>query len=502
MDAGIAKREDYDVYKSGLEKNVYISAPNSDEPFVGTVWPGDSVYPDWFNPNTTSWWHDAMSDFFNAIPFDGLWLDMNEAANFCVGSCYENQKLENGAKYQMPYVPTGRDLNIQSIDIDAVHHHGETEADVHSLFGTMEVKATSEWFEANEKRTMIIERSAFAGLGKYGSRWLGDNFSQKEYMGYSVTGVMMHNIIGIPLAGADICGFIGDTTPELCARWHVVGAFYPFSRNHNTNDAIDQAPWDFQGFYEGQTRYIDIMRNAIQSKYCFIKYYYTALSLMSQGEESAFYKPVFFEFPNDNAAYNDPEYNIMLGSALKLSVLSNELDKNQTSFYFPQGTWCPVLRPYDACIDSSAGGQSLEMGSKAYEFGLHLRDGHIIPFQDAFTLNAMTTHDLNEQPVEMHIHAKLENTDYIANGFYLNDDGVSLVFDNQNKYYTMFNWKPDTKVATFSVEQTESATKGANNDLCENCINKSDQLSKIVIYNADVIGMVDTYSKVTLTKND
>ena len=62
MDAGIAKREDYDVYKSGLEKNVYISAPNSDEPFVGTVWPGDSVYPDWFNPNTTSWWHDAMSD--------------------------------------------------------------------------------------------------------------------------------------------------------------------------------------------------------------------------------------------------------------------------------------------------------------------------------------------------------------------------------------------------------------------------------------------------------
>jgi len=26
-------------------------------------------------------------------------------------------------------------------------------------------------------------------------------------MGYSVTGVMMHNVIGIPLAGADICGF-------------------------------------------------------------------------------------------------------------------------------------------------------------------------------------------------------------------------------------------------------------------------------------------------------
>ena len=127
-------------------------------------------------------------------------------------------------------------------------------------------------------------------------------------------------------------------------------------------------------------RYIDIMRNAIQSKYCLIKYYYTALSLMSQGEVSAFYKPLFFEFPNDVNAYKDPEYNIMLGSALKLSVLSNELDKNQTSFYFPQGTWCPVFRPFDACIDATAGGQTVEMGSKAYEFGLHIRDGFIMPF--------------------------------------------------------------------------------------------------------------------------
>jgi alpha-glucosidase (family GH31 glycosyl hydrolase) len=86
------------------------------------------------------------------------------------------------------------------------------------------------------KRAMIIQRSAYAGLGKFASRWLGDNFATAAYMGYSVTGIMSHNIIGIPLAGADICGFIGDTTPELCARWHTLGAFYPFSRNHNSWD--------------------------------------------------------------------------------------------------------------------------------------------------------------------------------------------------------------------------------------------------------------------------
>jgi alpha-glucosidase (family GH31 glycosyl hydrolase) len=137
-------------------------------------------------------------------------------------------------------------------------------------------------------------------MGKYGSRWLGDNESIEKHMGYSVQGIMMMNMFGIPLAGSDICGFGGNTNPELCARWHVVGSYYPFSRNHNSIGSTPQEPYIFTGEYESGITYLDIMGDAIRTKYSLIRYYYTNLFMMStQIDPKPFYKPVFFSYPED-----------------------------------------------------------------------------------------------------------------------------------------------------------------------------------------------------------
>jgi len=51
------------------------------------VWPGKAVYPDHMNNKATNrWLKKHLQSWHDKVPYDGLWLDMNEASNFCSGT--------------------------------------------------------------------------------------------------------------------------------------------------------------------------------------------------------------------------------------------------------------------------------------------------------------------------------------------------------------------------------------------------------------------------------
>jgi alpha-glucosidase (family GH31 glycosyl hydrolase) len=132
------------------------------------------------------------------------------------------------------------------------------------------------------------------------------------------------------------------------------------------------------------------MTEAIKIKYALVRYYYTELfALSTQDGEGTFFKPMFFEFPEDYNTTTDIDYNVMLGSALKLSINSGNMSASaqEMDFYFPQGTWCRLMGNTngETCFISGTNGLVKNYPSGLTDFQLHLREGFIVPLQDTMS---------------------------------------------------------------------------------------------------------------------
>ena len=44
--------EDYGPFDRGTAADIWLKAANNSSPFLGAVWPGVTVFPDWFNSKT------------------------------------------------------------------------------------------------------------------------------------------------------------------------------------------------------------------------------------------------------------------------------------------------------------------------------------------------------------------------------------------------------------------------------------------------------------------
>ena len=88
LDPGISINQTDCTYKPfdlGQTMGVWVNRPDG-SPVQGQVWPhGPVYYPDFTNQRTHEWWKLLIADYHKVLPFDGLWLDMNEPSNFGSG---------------------------------------------------------------------------------------------------------------------------------------------------------------------------------------------------------------------------------------------------------------------------------------------------------------------------------------------------------------------------------------------------------------------------------
>ena len=380
IDPGIKVEKGFWLDDEGTEKDYWVRKADGTH-YIGKVWPGPCHFPDFTRPEVRRWWSTLYVPFM-AHGIDGVWNDMNEPA------------IGDGPEVSMPK--------------DNIHRGGEGMAEgphlrFHNVYGFNMVRASRDGLLlANpNKRPFVLSHSNFLGGHRYAATWTGDNKSSWEQFEASVPMSLTLGLSGQPFNGPDIGGFVGSTNANLLAHWTALGVYFPFVRNHTTENSVAQEPWAF----DKQT--LDICRTAINRRYRLMPYIYTLFE-----EASVNGMPVMrpaFMLDAKNPALRTEEKAFMLGGDLYIiprwapevalpegnwNILKLEDDDDGVQPYLAQrpGSIIPMANLYqnttELCTDSltllvnpDAEGKAVGTLYEDARDGFEYRDGHFARYE-------------------------------------------------------------------------------------------------------------------------
>uniref|UniRef100_A0A8C9TEK1 Maltase n=1 Tax=Scleropages formosus TaxID=113540 RepID=A0A8C9TEK1_SCLFO len=361
----------YESYDRGTQKKAWVTEADGETPLLGEVWPGLAVFPDYTNPACIEWWVDEIQRFHQEVKHDALWIDMNEVSNFQKGSvngCSINNLNDP------PFTPRILDnlMYSKTLCMDAKQTWG-SHYDVHSLYGYSMVLATEVYVRVRvfgNNRSLMLTRSSFPGVGKYSGHWLGDNAATWNDIKWAIPGMLEFSLFGVPYIGADICGFFDDVSEELCRRWMQVGAFYPFSRNHNAQNYKPQDP----AWFGEDSLLVNTSKHYLNIRYTLLPYLYT-LFYKAHAYGDTVVRPVMHEFYSDSATWAVDRQFLWGPYLLITPVLDPGVET--VAAYIPDSPWYD----YETEEKMTTRRQYINMYLPADKLGLHIRGGAILPTQ-------------------------------------------------------------------------------------------------------------------------
>ncbi len=391
-DLHIAKASGYKPYDEGLARDYFVKNPDGSV-YVGTVWPGESVFPDFTRAEVRAWFGTLYKDFVDD-GVRGFWDDMNEPAVFL------------RADKTMP--------------LDTVHRVEGRVTDhreIHNVFGMENACATYEGLlklRPNE-RPFVLTRAAYAGAQRCAASWTGDNSSTWNHLRISVPTLLNLGISGYAFVGDDIGGYAGSPPADLLTRWLELGAFNPIDRDHTEKNSADQEPWVHGPEHEA------IRRRYIELRYQLLPYIYTAMEQTSSTGVPLM-RPMFLEYPQDSELTTN-ETEFMLGDDFLVAPkLTERLDPLVVRL--PAGVW------YDFWTgEKIQGGRVISVNPGLEVLPLYVRAGSIIPRQPTVQYVGQTP----QGPLELDLYPGPD-----CHGSVYADDGNTFAYRHGGFRRTVF----------------------------------------------------------------
>ncbi len=382
LDPGVKREPGYPVYESGLTEGCFCRNP-AGTPFVGMVWPGFTVFPDFSLETSRNWWAAHARRFFET-GFDGAWIDMNDPSTG-------------------PVDPTAMRFREGRVDHDALHNQ----------YALLMARATRQGFAdaRPDQRPFLLSRSGSTGSGKYAAHWTGDNFSNYHHLRRSIGKSIHLALSGIPFNGPDVGGFGGDCPEALFVDWIKAAFLFPFFRNHTMRGSRSQEPWAYS------PEALAVVRHFVRLRYRLLPYLYNLF--MDQEETGeAILRPLFYDFPDTpELPLGRVDDQFMVGPAMLQAPFVREGSKTR-ELVLPEGKWL------DAETGRwTAGNQRVTAEKKRWSTPLYLRDGALLPFQPEEPTDNRT--DLNRIGLLCCLSPETTGT---AHYRYRADDGISFAY--------------------------------------------------------------------------
>ncbi len=385
-DLHIAKQPNvgYAPYDSGVAGDEFVKNPDGST-FVGPVWPGPAVFPDFTQARTRKWWGSLYKDFVGQ-GVAGFWNDMNEPAVF-----------------ETPTKTMPDDVQHR-IDEPGFDKRTASHLEIHNVYGMQNSRATFEGqlaLRPNE-RPFVMTRASYAGGQRYSTTWTGDNSSTWNHLRMTVPQIVNLGLSGFSLTGADVGGFAGSPSPELLTKWIELSAFQPIDRDHSAKGTRPHEVW-----VDGPEQEA-IRRRFIEERYKLMPYLYTVAEETSH-DGLPIDRPVFLEFPH--ATQDGSPFDLttgggefMFGSRILVAPAPSPDEIGPYTIQLPPGTWYDywtgeqytrgqVGAPVDLeQRDKVLAQKPLSITPKLDELPVYVRGGTILPI-------APLTQSTAEEPV-------------------------------------------------------------------------------------------------------
>ena len=386
----------YAPYDTGKAGGHFVRNPDGSI-FVGKVWPGPSVFPDFTQQNTREWW----GTLYSKLVSDGLagfWNDMNEPSVFNT----PDKTIPDDVQHR--------------IEEPGFRPRVASHREIHNVYGMENSRATYEGLLkiSPDQRPFVLTRATYAGGQRYAATWTGDNSATWNHL--RLTTPMLENLglSGFGMSGADVGGFIGTPPPELLTKWTELAAFQPIDRNHGEKGTAQREPWVHGAEQE------DIRRHYIEERYKLLPYLYTAVEEMSRTGVPVL-RPLFLEFPEATADEHpldlDAANEFLFGADLLVapSPFPEKLDTYPVQF--PPLDWYDYWTGERLKSAGKPGFMPVLVHPTLDALPIYVREGSIVPMQPLI----QSTGEIPQGPLLLRVYPGQD-----CKGSLYQDDGKTM----------------------------------------------------------------------------